>query len=609
MLRMSVLNHRRLVAFVIPVLLVVGLRSGPQAQSPSGGDPVSVSFVTLGRDGRPIVDLKAEEVQLRVDGRQRTLKSFERIDASTPSSGEGAKPSGPPLPAPFGTNVAGANSGGGRTTSLVIDDGSFRPGNDRLMKQSIDSFLNTIPPADRVALLTAPLSSVRTDPTTPAEVRQALAKVAAHGAPIPTDDAGLQRYQNDVACRTRETLEALRGLLSSLTGASIPPTMIFFSAGISATTRTTGNLGTSNCDLSTDAFQNVGAAAAAARAHVYVVQADLTPAQRSEGLENLAGVTGAQVMVLATTGENALNRIAIETSASYLATFDPEPSERNGQPHRLEVRVTRPDTTVRAGTQIAIARADGKNARKGAVSPRDMLREATVFRDLPLRVAAFPSREAPDKLKLVALGELVDPSVKLTGAVIGVYDTKGKLVAQSTAPSESLTTMPLMFAAVVPPGTYRVRLAATDASGRSGTADFEIMADLTSAGALKLSSLLLGSDTGGFKPLLQFKDEPSAMATFELYGKPPGQLPLKLELAATADGPALLQAPPAGSGTKDPDRFIISGVFPIASLAPVFSTGRMGSPEGPCRQGLPSGRRIGTQSAPCRCAPSWSPPR
>ena len=76
-------------------------------------------------------------------------------------------------------------------------------------------------------------------------------------------------------------------------------------------------------------------------------------------------------------------------------------------------------------------------------------------------------------------------------------------------------------------------------------------ADLTSAGALKLSALLLGAEAGGFKPLLQFKDEPSAMATFELYGKPPAQLPLKLELAATADGPALLQvrrrAPAPGS--------------------------------------------------------------
>ena len=57
-------------------------------------------------------------------------------------------------------------------------------------------------------------------------------------------------------------------------------------------------------------------------------------------------------------------------------------------------------------------------------------------------------------------------------------------------------------------------------------------------------------------------------ATFELYGKPPAQLPLKLELAATADGPALLQAAPSGSGTKDPDRFIVSGVFPIAAPAP-----------------------------------------
>ena len=140
--------------------------------------------------------------------------------------------------------------------------------------------------------------------------------------------------------------------------------MIFFSSGISATTRTTGNLGTSNCDLSTDAYQNVGAAAAASRAHVYVVQADLTPLQRSDGLENLAGVTGSQVLVLAGAGENPLSRVALETAASYLAAFEPEPSERNGQPHRFEVRVTRPDVDVRAATQIPIARADARNARK-----------------------------------------------------------------------------------------------------------------------------------------------------------------------------------------------------------------------------------------------------
>ena len=118
-----------------------------RAQAPAGGEPVKVTFLTVGRDGRPILDLKPEEVQLRVDGRQRTLTSLERIDATTAASGDAAKPSGPPLPAPFGTNVAGAG-GDGRTTFLVIDDGSFRPGNDRLMKQAIDQYLNTHP-ADR----------------------------------------------------------------------------------------------------------------------------------------------------------------------------------------------------------------------------------------------------------------------------------------------------------------------------------------------------------------------------------------------------------------------------------------------------------------------------
>src|SRR4029450_5555385 len=122
-------------------------------------------------------------------------------------------------------------------------------------------------------------------------------------------------------------------------------TVIFFSSGLSATTRTTGNLDTSHCDLSTDSFLNIGAAAAEARAHLYVVQADLTPIQRSDGLENLAGVAGSQVLLLASAGEDGLNRIALETSVSYVASFQPETSERNDKPHRVDVRVTRPDVT------------------------------------------------------------------------------------------------------------------------------------------------------------------------------------------------------------------------------------------------------------------------
>jgi hypothetical protein len=416
-----------------------------------------------------------------------------------------------------------------------------------------------LPATERVALMTTPLASVRTEPTTPTEVRQALERVHGNASRVQTP--------NEVACRTRETLEAMQGFLSSLAGAPIPPTVIFFSTGLAGTTRTTGTLGTSQCDLSTDSFRDVGTAAAEARAQMYVVQADLNIGPRSEGLDNLAGVTGAPVMTLAGASENPLKRIALETSSSYLVSFVPEPTERNGQPHRLDVRVTRPDVTVRATPQLHLARPLPRTVRKTPGNPREMLREATIYRDVPLRVAAFPSREG-DKVKLVAIGELVEPSTKLAAAVIGVYDLKGRLTAQSTATPESLATSPLTFAVPVVAGRYRLRLSVTDTSGRGGTADYDVNADLIPAGALKMSALVLGSDAGGFKPLLEFGNEPSAVATFELYGKPPAQLPLKIDIAETADGPPLIQAQPSGSGTKDSDRFVVSGVFPLAALAP-----------------------------------------
>jgi hypothetical protein len=526
---------------------------GLGAQAPAG-DPVSVSFLALGRDGRPITDLKSDEVQLRVDGRPRAIKSLQRIDA-----GGGGTASAPALPAPYGSNgttEAGAISG--RTIFLVINDTSFRPGNERLAKQSIEQFLGTLSPTDRVALITSPQPTIRVDPTTPAEVRTALARVAGVAAPNLSED--------EAACRTRETLESLRALFTSLASARTSTTVMFFSSGLSATTRTTGKMGMTQCDLSTDHFQNVGAAAAAAGSHVYVIQGDLNVAQRSDGLENLAGVVGAQVLLLAAATDNPLSKIATETSTTYVASFDPEPSERNGQVHRIELKLARPEVTSRSPAQLPIATATARTAKKN-VNPRDMLREATAYRDLPLRVAGFVSRDTGEKLKLVVVGEPIDSTTKLTAAVAGVYDAKGRL-SQSTVPSEALGAMPMMVAMVVEPGPHRIRLAASDSAGRSGAADYEINASLATAGSFKMSALLLGTNQGGFKPMLEFKDEPAAFATFELYGKPPSTLPLKLELAATPDGPALQQVPPSGSGTKDPDRFIISGTFDLAALAP-----------------------------------------
>jgi hypothetical protein len=124
-------------------LLAAGVSSRPGVRAQAGSDPVGISFLSIGRDGRPILDLKPEEVQLRVDGRPRTITSLDVIKAQ--AAGGAATPARAVLPPPFGTN-AGATSKATSTTYLAIDDKSFRPGNDRLMKQAIDRFLAALPP-------------------------------------------------------------------------------------------------------------------------------------------------------------------------------------------------------------------------------------------------------------------------------------------------------------------------------------------------------------------------------------------------------------------------------------------------------------------------------
>ena len=558
---------RPLLAASLALLTLSNAPAASRAQPAVDDSPVQISFLAVDRDGKPAADLKADEVSVRLNGRPRPIKSLQRIDAPLSTAAAAAAP----VPAPFGTNVTAGGGAGGRIFYFVIEDATFRPGNERLAKQAVDQFLDSVSSSDRVALVTMPHPMIRTEPTTAAEVRKALARVSgvAPGSETP----------GDAATRTRTSLEGLRGLLSNLAGTNAQPILIFLSGGMSATTRQVGNVGSFSADLASEHFQNVGAAASAARAHVYVVQADLTVTERSEGLENLAGVVGTQVQMLSAAQQNPLGRIAVETSSSYLATIEAEASERNGQNQRMELKVTRADVTTRAPASFAIPRSLPKTARK-APNPRDMLREATIYRDLPLRVTGFVTREAGDKLKLVVAGEPVEPGVKLTAAVVGVYDAKGRLT-QTTAPPEALGSLPIMLAAIVDPGPYRIRLAAVDSNGRGGAADYDMQVALTPAGPLKISSLLLGTNSGGFKPMLAFTNEPAAFASVELYGKPGTSLPLRLELAASADGPALQQAPAAGSGTKEPDRFLVSGTFQIGALAPGDYVVRaiVGSPE------------------------------
>jgi VWFA-related protein len=534
----------------------------------------ALEFFATAPDGSAVADMQTVDLTLKVSGRTRVIRSLQWIPTTDPP-GPDAKPA-PMLPPPFGTNVL---TNDGRSIVLVLDDDSFRPGREGPLRDAVPGFLATLSSRDRVALVTVPYGGLKVDFTNEHQrVRLALSRIVGQAA---ADQTG-----SDLACRTRATLASLVGLLDSLTGGQGPTTVVFVSAGLAPPRRDAVAMRAPGmCELTTDHFAQVGAAASAARAHFFVVLAEdsVTRSARTveniagagftgsdnplEGLENLAGVTGGRQIPLLNARESNLLRIARETGGYYLLTFDPDTSERNGNRHAVDLRTSRNGVALRVRPSVVIARRDARPARS-RLTPRDMLREARAFRDLPLRAIGYVSQADNAKaVKVLTVAEGLDADTKLTAAAAGLYDQAGRLAAQWTANSEELAATPIMAALVVPPGTYRLRVAATDAAGRGGSADYEVDGDLPRVGRFTTSALVLGvSREGGFRPRLQFGSEPVAIGYLEIYGEPSAQLSVRMELAMSESGPALVAVPAAIQSTSDQRRAIATAALPVGAL-------------------------------------------
>jgi hypothetical protein len=439
----------------------------------------------------------------------------------------------------------------------------------------------SLAPRDRVALVTMPYGGLKVDFTRDHDrVSQVFTQIVGQ--------ADRNETGSSAACRTRRTLEALIGLLDGLSSPDAPTTIVFMTTGLAGPRRDAPmSMAPGQCELRIELFQQAGLAAARARAHFYIVQPeDPTPSSELwreniagagftgsqnpfEGIEHLSGATGARRLHLATQGPDTLLRIVRETSGYYLAGIEPERSDRNGEKHQVDVAVSRPAVVLRTRPDVVIARADQKG-RDTALTPRGMLREARMYRDLPFRAIAYTSNSHQGRLKLVVLAEPIDPTVTFRSAMIGLFDRGGRLVAQGTVESSPGPGMPVVTALEAPPGPYRMRVAATDEAGRGGTVDYQVNAELAPAGSLTLSSMMLGlSKPSGFQPRMVFGAEPVAMAYLEVYGAPAdASVSIVMELATSVDGPPMLRIPGAVDTVRSNAQRIATGAIPIAMLKP-----------------------------------------
>jgi VWFA-related protein len=567
----------------VAALLLALSPIGPAASQPSSrsADVIAVDFYAISADGLPVGGLKAEDVQLKIDGRMRPVKWLEWIPVAEPPGNAATAPPSP-IPAPYASN---AERDAGRSFILAIENESFRPGRERPLREAVERFLAALSPRDRVGLVTMPYGGFRVQPTNDlAKVRAELAKVGGQGS---SNESG-----SEMACRTRRTLESLVGLVSGLAVSEAPTNVLFVTSGMAGPRRDASiALAPGMCELTVDIFNQVGAAAGAARSMFYVIQPEdlmVKPGQSVsesiagagfkgsdnplEGIEHLAGVTGAQRLHLAATGETTLVRIARETAAYYMLGFEVQQGDRNNASRQIDVRVGREGVSVRARPSVTIPKIDTRpTAKPQAVTPRTMLREGRAFRDLPLRGVGYVSHNPEDgKIKVVCLMEPTEAAVQLTAASAGLYDEGGRLVAQWTADSKALTGPTVMGALVASkPGTYRLRLAATDGAGRSGATDYEVLAEVPTAGPLKVSSLVLGVSRGGFVPRLLFGNEPVALGYFDLYGKVEAGVTATAEISRSVDGPALSAAIPAAlRAVSGEERSIATVALAIGALPP-----------------------------------------
>jgi hypothetical protein len=106
----------------------------------------------------------------------------------------------------------------------------------------------------------------------------------------------------------------------------------------------------------------------------------------STGLETIAGASGGSLARVVAGADFAFDRVLRETAASYLLGVEPAESDRDGKPHRINVKVRVPNAEVRSRREFVMPKAGAKPA-----TPEEAL--AAAFRadrqqtGLPIRLA------------------------------------------------------------------------------------------------------------------------------------------------------------------------------------------------------------------------------
>ncbi len=515
----------------LPILALVSFPAArPQAAGQTSA-AITLDLVVTGADGRPVANLQPSDLLVRIDGRPQTVTSVRVAAPEAPTVRAG-------LPLPYGTNV-GLD---GRTTAVLVDVARLTPTRSAAITTGLTTLTTAVSPIDRVALIPMSADLRPVDfTTTHTRIVDAAAALTLHsGAPRTAK-------QDETAVKT---------MLAAVTRAA---EMLGAEPGVKTLVLITEPF-TITGDLR-QAILTLGEAAAQHRVALYVVTPGSAAVPPANGVHALANGTGGLVI----TGE--WSEIVSRERARVEVTLAPDTKLDAGAVSRALITSSRAGLVVR-GAPFAFVPA---NTTDSLVSLTDMLRRTRPFTDLPMRVAAYPVLHTDrSSIRLLIVAETIENERPLAWAEFALITPDGRMVAQWTEERDAVAQRPIVTGVLAPEGQYRLRWAASELSGRRGTADVDVDVRLIPAGLFRLSALMIGRlGPENFVPVLQPSADAAGVEWYaEVYGNvEAGQtLTARLDVLTTPAGPAVATGEGRVLTSPDPTRRAISGQVPVAEL-------------------------------------------
>ncbi|MCY4028396.1 MAG: VWA domain-containing protein [Acidobacteria bacterium] len=549
--------------------------------------------------GRPIRDLRAEEVEIEEGGVRRPVALVQHVRAPLGSYAEAARRT-------IGGDVS-TNRGAprGRLYVFAFDQSHISPRNEQVARRAVERFLRSrVRAGDRVALYGLPGPGARVGFTSDVS-RVVAALPSLSGARERARFTGIGEIREfeafEIDRGNREVLQQVLLRLSEEAGFGVSAMDVrdasrsvvnradsqarqfldTFADLIRALRRIEGRKdvilvseGFHGDNLGRD-LERVAAAAAQSYSAVHALDINRRDAdieernplggQRFTAIESrvaplgtLAAETDGALFVRAATRlDTVLEAIGGRSGDHYIVGFEPAGGGRDGDDYRrVGVRVTRPGARVRTRTGYAMEAGDPSvRGRRQAIDAA--LAAPFALQGLRVEYTTYVVRGETPVQPTVVLSleaELPVAAARAGGAADVVFVVRDARTGQAVASGRDVIPLPSVPApgrAVgrgayrvqfeAPPGTYLMRAVVREPGGQIGSADRRFEIPSATAAAVSSSDIILGPATDRFPVRARAYSDDGLSGVVELYGAPADvdAVAVRLSLLPAGEGGAV----------------------------------------------------------------------